>query len=99
MASWWWIVYALAVARVTGLITTDEITRPARDALLRRLDPDRASHQQLAYLTGCPWCMSIWVAAAIIPAAWYAGDHPALAIPALVLAASYITGATATLGR
>lgn len=99
MASWWWIVYALAVARVTGLITLDEITRPTRDALLRRLNPNRPSHQQVAYLIGCPWCMSIWVAAAIIPAAWAAGDHPALAIPALALAASQVTGATATLGR
>jgi hypothetical protein len=95
----WWIVYGLAVARLTGLATTDVLTEPLRNRLLRRLDPDRGWHEQLAYLITCQWCASIWIAAAVIPTAYWLGTSPWLQIPAMVLAASHVTGITSSLGR
>lgn len=99
MQAWWWIVYGLAVARLAGLITTDVITEPLRNSLLKRLNPDKTWHAQLAYLTGCQWCASIWIAAMIIPTAYWSGDTPWLQVPALILAASHLTGILSTLGR
>lgn len=108
MPVWMWGVYALAVVRLTGLIAFDEITRPAREALVSRFDPARSRwHRNLAYLLGgasddadgCPWCLSIYTASVVIPLAWWWGDHPAVAVPAFALAASQITGMIAGIGR
>lgn len=109
---WMWVVYALAVARLTGLVALDEITRPIREALVSRLDATRRTHRSLAYLLGgytgeeegdgpdgCPWCLSIWVAAATAPVAWWWGDHPAAAVPMIALAVSQLAGMTASIGR
>jgi hypothetical protein len=52
------LVDALAVARVTRLVTEDEISRPLREASVK-LDP---SMNHLGYLTSCPSCVSVWVA-------------------------------------
>ena len=95
----WFVVYALAVARITGLITTDEITRAPRDAVLRRLDDTNRWHQALATLITCQWCASIWVAAATAPLAWWHGASPWVAIPAVALAASQVTGVLSRVGR
>lgn len=95
--AWMWLVYALAVARLCGLLQADKITEPARKALLRRLDEDRAVHRGIAYVMDCPWCMSIWVAGATAALAWWHGAHPAMIIPALALALSQITGMLAPL--
>lgn len=107
MPEWWWAVYVLAVARLTGLVAFDEITRPLREAATNRLNPDKGWHRKLAYLLGgasdegdgCPWCLSIWIAAAVAPLVWYHGDHPAVIIPALALAFSQLTGMIAGIGR
>lgn len=40
MGVWLYVVYALAVARVTGLVTTDTITEPIRDGIIRGLGSD-----------------------------------------------------------
>lgn len=37
MGVWLFVAYALAVCRVTGLVTADVITEPLRDGLIRRL--------------------------------------------------------------
>lgn len=107
MPEWWWAVYVLAVARLTGLLAYDEITRPLREAAVRRLDPTRGWHRKVAYLLGgasdegdgCPWCLSIWIAAAVAPLVWYHGDHPTVIIPAVALAFSQLTGMIAGIGR
>lgn len=107
MPEWWWAVYVLAVARLTGLIAFDEITRPIREGLVRRLDPAKGWHRKVAYLVGgatdegdgCPWCLSIWIAAAVAPLVWYHGDHPAVFVPAVALAFSQLTGMIAGIGR
>jgi hypothetical protein len=94
------LVYALAVARVTGLIVSDSITEPARDALLGWLDDRPATLGAfVAALIQCPWCAGMWVSLVAAPLVWFWGDSPVMLIPALALAFSQVTGATANLGR
>lgn len=94
------LVYALAVARVTGLIVADSITEPIRDGIVKRLD-DRP-HTLGAWITDlieCPWCIGMWVSLVVAPLVWFWGDSPVMLIPALALAFSQVTGMTANLGR
>ena len=93
------MVLALAVARLTGLITQDEITRPLRDGFLRRLDEARAFHRFLAYLAVCPWCASIYVGAFAAVMAWLAGVLSAAFVPVAALAFSQVAGMTSGIGR
>ena len=74
---------ALAVYRTTRLVVADELTHPGRVWVNRR-------SKTLGYLVTCPWCMSIWVAAAFAVAWRYA---PALtAWVGVVLAWSAVSG-------
>lgn len=93
-------IYALAVARVTGLIVLDAITEPARDWLIDHLD-DRphTAGAFLAALIECPWCAGMWVSLVAAPLVWFFGDSPFLLIPALALAFSQVTGMMAGVGR
>lgn len=77
----------LAVARITRLFVEDRITMG-----LRRWVVDKYKGDSLpSYFVHCPWCMSIWISAIIMPIAiawpnrWVLG---VLAVPA----ASYLTG-------
>lgn len=99
MPVWVLVVYALATARLTALLTLDEITRPAREAVLRRLDETRSLHRALAYFVTCPWCLGLWVSAVTAPIAYWHGTNPWALVPALALAFSWMTGATSDLGR
>lgn len=125
------LVYALAVARLTRLVTLDRIAERPRERLLRwawgrawmpwaRLEhPDKDRHMQrgyaldmshaamldgaepplLPYLLTCPWCVSIYVGAVAAPVLWFWGSSPWLAIPALALALSQVTGLLAPKGE
>lgn len=94
------LVYALAVARVTGLITTDTITEPIRDGLISWLDDRPGSAGAfIAALIQCPWCAGMWVALIASPLVWFFGETPAMLIPAIALAFSQVTGMTNGLGR
>jgi hypothetical protein len=101
---WYLIIYALAVMRVTGLITTDTITEPLRDKLTHPqkgwLDqtPGSLGHW-LSDLITCQWCMSRWVATPTVFLVWHVGDSPGLLIPATILALSQVTGMFSHLGR
>lgn len=86
------IVYTLAVARLTLLVTTDEITRPVRERIIARLNPDSRFGPWLAYLIECPWCMSVWVAGIALPLASIHPSHPLPYTTAWILAASMVTG-------
>jgi hypothetical protein len=94
------VVYAMAVARITTLITHDEITAPVRSWVIRRFDPARRTHRLAVYLlgspdedtTGCPWCVSVWVGLGLAPLAWFWSDAPCVMVPVLGFAASQITG-------
>jgi hypothetical protein len=80
------LVAALATARLTRLVTRDQITHTARRAVLRRLDPDGL----LAYLVICDWCTSMYMGAAV--AAWTAWGPSWALWPLAVLAFSYTAG-------
>lgn len=94
------LIYALAVTRVTGLIVADTITEPIRDRIVGWLDDTPGSAGEwFASLITCPWCAGMWVSLVAAPLVWFWGDSPVMLIPALALAFSQITGATANLGR
>lgn len=86
------LVAGLSNTRVTRLVTTDEITRPLREAMLRRLDDERPGHVRLAYLMECGWCASVWVAALHVGAALLWLNSPWLWAALSVMALSQITG-------
>lgn len=84
-------VVVLATARLTRLVTSDYLTDPPRVWLQRRLP------EKLAYLLGCPWCASVWVAA---PVAWVVVEHGHrtwVLVPLVALGASHLTGLAARL--
>lgn len=94
------LIYALAVARVTGLITTDTITEDARDTVIGWLDDrPKTLGAYLAALITCPWCAGVWVSLIAAPLVWVWGDSPVMLIPALALAFSQLTGMVSNLGR
>lgn len=51
---------ALAVFRLTRLVTTDAIMQPARDAIQGR--------PFVREVTSCDWCLSVWVAFGVVTA-------------------------------
>lgn len=93
------VVYALATTRLTGLVTTDEITRPTRDAIITRL----SRHPRVRYwaetLITCPWCASIWIAAPIAPLIVWHAASAWLLVPAVGLALSQVAGMLSSVGR
>lgn len=101
------VIYALAVARITTLITHDEITAPARSWVIRRFDPSRRTHRLVVYLlgspdddmAGCPWCVSMWVGLASAPLVWLWQGSPWVMVPVLGFAASQVTGMIYVHGR
>lgn len=94
------IVFTLAVARVTGLITTDTITEGARDAFVGWLDDrPRTMGSFVATLIQCPWCAGMWVSAVAAPLVWFWGGSPVVLIPAMALAFSQVVGMISGTGR
>lgn len=94
------VVYALATARVTGLITLDAITEDLRDNLIGWLDDrPKTFGSFLAALVQCPWCAGVWVSAVAAPLVWFWGDRPVLLIPALAMAFGQVAGMISNLGR
>lgn len=94
------VVYALAVARVTGLVTVDTITEGIRDSLIGWLDDrPKTLGSFVGSLITCQWCAGVWISALAAPFVWFWGEHPALLIPAIAMAFSQITGMTSDLGR
>lgn len=83
-----YVVYVLAVARVTRLIAEDKILEKPRVAVLARL-PETSL---LAYLVTCRWCVSMWIACPAAVIAYFWGRAPWFFIPALALAFSHLTG-------
>lgn len=73
MPSVWFtfVVLALAVARVTRLVTIDTITSPLRVRWFKRFPPrattDYSAHY-LGILVSCPFCVSVHVAAVLTAA-------------------------------
>lgn len=90
-----------ATARITRLIGRDTITFPLRDRLAKKATPQAeggkppAAWEWINELVGCPWCMSIWVSAAVAPAAIEYGDTLAYQWGAGFLTLSWLTGLAA----
>jgi hypothetical protein len=89
------VLGALATARLTRLLTADQLTEPARRRLLQRVQEGG----RLEYLMVCRWCASVWVGLPVALAVVAAAPdlRPSLAVGALVaalltLAYSHITG-------
>jgi hypothetical protein len=67
------VIDALAVKRLTRLVTEDQIMEPVRNWVWNRYPPEST---KLGYLLTCPHCTSIWVAAGVqsarivFPKAW-----------------------------
>lgn len=80
------LVAALATARLTRLVTRDQITHKARRWALARLDHDG----MIAYLIVCDWCVSMYAALAVM--AWTAWGPSWSLWPLAILASSYVTG-------
>jgi hypothetical protein len=94
------VIYALAVARVTGLITADALTDDIRDSIVGWLDDrPKTLGRYLAILITCPWCSGMWVALVTSPLAWFFGDSPIMLVPAIALAFSQLTGMISNMGR
>lgn len=94
------LIYALAVARVTGLITADSLTEDARDAIIAWLDDrPKTLGNYVSILIGCPWCVSMWVSLIAAPLVWFWAEWPVMLVLALGLAISQVTGMISNLGR
>lgn len=94
------LIYALAVARITGLITSDTITEPVRERLIDWLDDRPATLGAfVGKLITCQWCAGLWVAIVAAPLVWWHGENPWLLIPALALAFGQVVGMTSDVGR
>lgn len=98
MPVWALAVYALATARLSGLVVADEITRLPREWFLAHLD-DTKPAQFVASLVTCQWCSSVWLAAVVAPVAWFWGWSPWLLVPAIALAFSEVAGLLSGIGR
>ena len=83
---------ALATYRLTRLVTADRITDRLRDWCQGR-------GEMLAYLSGCDWCLSIWVAPWPSVAVVLWPDNRAVYAVLLALTASALTGLLATVER
>lgn len=90
----------LATARAARLIALDRIALPLRRRLIAWRGPDSA----ITYLAHCPWCLSVWLAAAAAPIAWATTSLPAalaptpawVGIPATWGAIAYLAGRIVT---
>lgn len=79
-----------ATLRLTILISLDKITFSFRDWVAGK--QDHRPFRLIDALLGCPWCLSIWVAATVAPVAYLLGDTAWFLVPALILTASQVTG-------
>jgi hypothetical protein len=80
------------VLRGTRLITDDAIAAPVRTWLRNRF----GYRGRVAYLIGCPWCLSIWIAGAVVPVAYFYGHTTGFTIAGLIGLLSYAAGICAT---
>lgn len=107
LVDWLWMRHWTPAARIAvrnGGCHADD-GRPLADVrACARLYAQRVQEQDaepplLVYLVTCPWCVSIYVGAVAAPLIWFWGSSPWLAIPALALALSQVTGLLATKGE
>lgn len=101
-------VGAAGTFRLTWLVVYDTITEPARRRLERNADKARAAERTsrrrklaaavwpwIHTLATCPWCVSVWIGAAV--AAYLDAGGPLVVLAALSFSAA--AGLAANLGR
>jgi hypothetical protein len=77
---WTIILSALATYRLTILATRDRITEPIRSRLSFGRT-GKAIRPRVEYFVTCPWCVSMWIAAAVVAmATWHWWIYPASAL-------------------
>jgi hypothetical protein len=91
------LIDTLATIRLTRLVIDDTITEPLRDRAMDALIRTGEEHpelqpitEKLEYLLSCPWCVSVYAAAALLVLRKLAPETAALVNGAL--AASLVTG-------
>jgi len=68
---WWFVVDALAVARLSRLIAYDTITRSLRLWAAGARPSGNPQRPRLAAWLSCPWCLSPYLAAGVLAATAY----------------------------
>lgn len=76
------------VLRVVRFLNSDVLAQPLR----QWVDDRFGSASKPAYLIGCPWCASPYVALPVLAAAYYLGETPAFVILAGAATVSYLVG-------
>lgn len=79
-------------ARATRLITDDYLTRRFRMWIVRLAGPESS----IAYLIGCPFCLSMYIAGGAYTLGYFYGHTAAFVIVAGALTASWIAGQAAS---
>lgn len=95
-----YLLLITASARIVRLITTDTITEPARTWLVRRAR--RRLGKSVAIGIACPWCVGVWVSAALVLIVWLLGYElplPLLWVPAVAGGQMVINGADFNLDK
>lgn len=89
-----YLLGAAATARLARLVTQDTIFDDLRLKYVRSMDA--SGHQKLAELAVCPWCISVWIGAAVA----FAGHRsaPAYRLATSALAFSLAAGVVNELG-
>ena len=59
------VIDALAVYRLTRLITQDELMEPVREFIWHNHPPEDT---KIGYFITCPWCTSVWIGGAVVVA-------------------------------
>ncbi len=94
---WWLVFYALAATRLVRLIAQDAILDRPREWITLRTDGTRA--EPLGYLVNCPWCVGVWVGAAVAAAAALFHGSPWLGWPIIGLYLAQVAGMLTTTAR
>lgn len=89
------VLLFLATARITRLVNDDTLTERPRTWLILRLN----GHENAQYLITCPWCVSVYVGAALAGAWAWLGTPTWFMGSLAALAASYVTGWLAENGK
>ncbi|MCO5312214.1 MAG: DUF1360 domain-containing protein [Microthrixaceae bacterium] len=85
---------AVATARLARLVTRDSIFDTPRLKYVQAMD--RGGHPKLAELAVCPWCISVWIGAAVAAAGH--GKAPGYRLATSALAFSLAAGVINELG-
>jgi hypothetical protein len=88
-----YIIMALAVFRITRLVTTDVVLNKVRDKIWKKFPPE---DEGIGYLITCDWCSSIWVSTLVL-SVYRIAPTPVIAVLG-IFALSAVTGLLSRVG-